>query len=822
MKCSRLFVFLLFLLSFVSVHGQIQTTEGTDFWFSFIENSTIDSSSYSIYVVSRSPSHGTITCSNSTWSHTFDITPDQFTVVQIPKEQLSFVENQIDSCSFHVVTDAPISLFAVNYIDGSCGVTNIIPTPAVANDYMLQSYHSNSYNGIEVFRIISLQNNTLVHINRPNQAIQTIVLQQGETYYSTDRSELSGTKIWTDCDKKLAVFQGCKCACIPSGSSACDIIFEEAIPTRYWGKSFALTSSYSRSKDRFIVTALLNHTHLYLNDDIIDLQSGESYEFELTDSLPALFLFSNYPICVIQYETGASYGGLNGDPSSSVIHPLEEGTTSLNFVTFSTIRVRHCYVNIVTNSQNINHIYLDSVLLPQSVFRSIPNSNNYVYARVPISFGAHNIYSDYGLFGAHVYGLGDSESYAFSAGSSIDPINPLVYVNGQISNSLDSNITFCQFEDIVFSSSCFDPVTISVYWDFDDGTSYIGQSAHHSYSVAGHYDVTVSFIKPDNCYLADTSIITFPLNISKIDTTSFDTVVCSSTCVWNDSAYFQEGSYFNSFSVEGRRCDSIAQMNILRIGALPSPSIHDTFNCQLNTYTIQAFGLGDSYHWNSEPFNPELEGHRYDSILVLAASQDYLYQLVSYYYPDSSCIDTVSVSTVAGSPLKAHIKLSSSVVTPDNLDITITDDGYGASLREWLLNGVSYGSEPGFLYRYPFPTDSVAVFLHVFNEHNCSDCDSVLIKLNNNSLFVPNIITPSNPTNAVFRVEGSDIMDGEIWIFDRSGRLIWHTSDISNTWDATYHGKPVSGGTYVYTISYRHSFEHSTLLRKTGTLTIVR
>lgn len=392
MKCSRLFVFLLFLLSFVSVHGQIQTTEGTDFWFSFIENSTIDSSSYSIYVASRSPSHGTITCSNSTWSHTFDITPDQFTVVQIPKEQLSFVENQIDSCSFHVVTDAPISLFAVNYIDGSCGVTNIIPTPAVANDYMLQSYHSNSYNGIEVFRVISLQNNTLVHIDRPNQAIQTIVLQQGETYYSTDRSELSGTKIWTDCDKKLAVFQGCKCACIPSGSSACDIIFEEAIPTRYWGKSFALTSSYSRSKDRFIVTALLNHTHLYLNDDIIDLQSGESYEFELTDSLPALFLFSNYPICVIQYETGASYGGLNGDPSSSVIHPLEEGTTFLNFVTFSTIRVRHCYVNIVATSQNINHIYLDSVLLPQSVFRSIPNSNNYVYARVPISFGAHNIY----------------------------------------------------------------------------------------------------------------------------------------------------------------------------------------------------------------------------------------------------------------------------------------------------------------------------------------------------------------------------------------------------------------------------------------------
>ena len=91
-----------------------------------------------------------------------------------------------------------------------------------------------------------------------------------------------------------------------------------------------------------------------------------------------------------------------------------------------------------------------------------------------------------------------------------------------------------------------------------------------------------------------------------------------------------------------------------------------------------------------------------------------------------------------------------------------------------------------------------------------------------NSLHVPNIITPALRTNNVFQVQGVSIMDGEIWILNREGLLLWHTDNINDTWDATRDGTPLPQGTYVYTIRYRRVPDPGVWLRKTGTVTVIR
>jgi gliding motility-associated-like protein len=49
-------------------------------------------------------------------------------------------------------------------------------------------------------------------------------------------------------------------------------------------------------------------------------------------------------------------------------------------------------------------------------------------------------------------------------------------------------------------------------------------------------------------------------------------------------------------------------------------------------------------------------------------------------------------------------------------------------------------------------------------------------------------------------MEGVDVYDFELLIFNRWGETIWESHDITARWDGTYGGKIVQQGTYTWVI----------------------
>lgn len=831
---KRNIILLLFTLLAGFVRAQIMTTEGTDFWFTYLPNAEFQTQTstvtHSVLISGNTYTTGTIEKADHSWSTTFSVAPGTVATVVIPESEITLQKETVDYCSFHVTSADPISLYASNYRDYSYDVTNVLPTQTNGNRYVLQSYKSES--NTSDFRIVALTDSTNVFINMPEASTgniepnvtKVITLHQGQTYLVSSEEDISGTEVRTDCNHAIAVFVGAEVANIPLGAWTADHIFEQAVPTVFWGKKFALISSVSREHDIYKITALQNNTYVYVGQEIYELNARESVEFDVrSDSVESVFVISTKPICVYAYETGYSYGGFYGDPSSAIVHPLEQGISSISFATYNRNANAHHYVNIVTKSDNVTHVFLDGTQINALDFHEIPNSGGYVTARKQILHGSHHLYSDHGQFCANVYGLAHAESYAYSAGSSLDFINQRIYINGYALEQIDSNTRFCLLDNIDFYATCFAPDNTSITWDFGNGRGGTGPHVNYTFTEPGIYMVTVSFEYQDECSDLHTRVDTIPIHIYDQPSHWIDTVVCSGECEWQGETYHELGTYSKLFHVSDDVCDSIVYLNVLKIGDLPSPSLDFEYDCISNLLTLSASGVSDSYYWISNPYNAQLQGHESDSIIVVSNDFDCQYSLVSYYYPDSSCIDTVSMDIIKVQPdvLQAKFSASPSVVTLDNNAVLLTDLSVGHSSRTWYVDGEDYGNQPSFILDYPISRDSSVVKLIISSDLGCLDSAYKVLYLDSRQLFVPNIIMPNSDNNNLFKVMGTNILEGEIWIFDRYGSQVWHTDNINDSWDASSYYGHVKGSTYVYTIRYRFVTEPNNWLRQTGTVTVV-
>lgn len=70
---------------------------------------------------------------------------------------------------------------------------------------------------------------------------------------------------------------------------------------------------------------------------------------------------------------------------------------------------------------------------------------------------------------------------------------------------------------------------------------------------------------------------------------------------------------------------------------------------------------------------------------------------------------------------------------------------------------------------------------------------------------MPNVILPNddNLVNREFKVYANGpVTSYRLCIYNRRGAMVFETTDINSSWDATYKGTPVAGGTYVYVVQY--------------------
>ena len=623
------FILLVILLSILSIEKTCaQSTVGTDFWVSFLPTYIENDHTFSLIVTGPRQCAGTITNPNTNWSRSFSVSPGRITTVTLPSNQVhEYCSDCISNIGLHVVTTDSISLYASNFQFYSFDVTNVLPKESLGCDYVIQTYPSEllsqTYtNGYSEFNIIATENNTLVNITLACNSLNghyanqpfSVTLDAGECYQilSAANNNLSGTIIHADDSKKISVFSGNPIVDIPSGDYCCaDCIVEQLMPIGCWGKQFVVTGSKMRSNDIVRITALNDNCQIWKNGSLLNtINARQTYQFEMTASTPALFLETSEPASVFLYFTSADYGGNNGDPSMVIISPIEQKINNVTFGTFNSGASQHHYVNVVTDTNLKSYMRLDGNSI-SSQFTTVPGNSDYSYARIQISHGSHTLTNVVGGFIAHVYGLGEYESYAYSVGSMAISLTSQLTANGQFAIDFPNGFFVCEDTSVDFELYLnYNPSL--VLWNFGDGTTGSGEPITHTYNEPGDYTVSCDVYRSEEGQNILESTLTSQLHVGSPYQGEITENQCDSY-TWNGATYTQSGDYvFEGQSAFG--CDSIVTLHL---------TINPSKTTQLNISACESYEwYGETYTQSGTYEHIEQTSEGCDSTIVLNLTID--------------------------------------------------------------------------------------------------------------------------------------------------------------------------------------------------------
>ena len=524
MKPLRILLTLFFacLFALPASFSQNTSTQGKEFWLSFMHNGFRDHSLggwviNQVLISAKRDCTGSVSNPLTGWSQEFSIRANNITTIEIPEEQGYHNSNQhelILEKGIKVQASDTISVYCTNIAYVSFDASFVLPIESLGDEYIIQSYDqsragsANAYvynNETSAFVIVATEDNTEIDItpsvrtlggHAANQTF-TVTMHAGETYHVrserlTDRPiDLSGTHILAHDCKKIAVFNGNTVTCIPiDQGNGYDHVFEQAMPLRSWGKNFVVTCSRNRRRDFIKITSSANENIITMNGEPIDtLMAYQSLTFPMLEAEGSCYLQATQPSAVYLYNN-SSYDRYLGDPSMVWIAPVEQRINDVTFSTFDhpNIEIETHSVNIIVNTEDIAKVYFDGTLIPPLSFRRVNGNNEYSYARMDISHGVHRITCENG-FNAHVYGFGDAKGYAYLVGSNAKNLSSSLTINNEAILP-DEIYPFCAHHEITF----FADINYSDYnliWDFGDGNTSTENPVIHTYIEPRIYNASL-------------------------------------------------------------------------------------------------------------------------------------------------------------------------------------------------------------------------------------------------------------------------------------------------------------------------------------------
>ncbi|MBQ0153971.1 MAG: hypothetical protein KBS70_04205, partial [Bacteroidales bacterium] len=139
MKQKSIYILLFLLLSSPLLSHAAQTTEGTEFWLTFMNNGQMFAFDtglhFKLIVSSRQKGHMTVTNPQTGWSNTLSVTTNQIGEMVIPNEQAyTYAAEIVENHGLQVTATVPISLYASNYHEYTYDATIVLPTTALGKD----------------------------------------------------------------------------------------------------------------------------------------------------------------------------------------------------------------------------------------------------------------------------------------------------------------------------------------------------------------------------------------------------------------------------------------------------------------------------------------------------------------------------------------------------------------------------------------------------------------------------------------------------------------------------------------------------------------
>ena len=384
--------------------------------------------------------------------------------------------------------------------------------------------------------------------------------------------------------------------------------------------------------------------------------------------------------------------------------------------------------------------------------------------------------------------------------------------NGQCRDSVSRTITVNRLRDTIVDTFCI-------------GGSYY-------YANRGFYQSGLYLI-PDGCWTHY-----LQLEQTQYFDEGIEVVACESDgYMMGDRVFDSSGVYeVHLRSVEG--CDSLYTMTL---SLRPSPLADYTIKrvCSATPYYYLdgqysdadseyveagsvAFVGSDSllYRWSASSGITRLPYLDSNGMVRFDATRDAIYYLQLQYLDSPACPLTDTIELQQLKELVADLEVTPSWLSYDKLEVTALDRSRFATLHRWLVDGIDQGEEgPVFHFVASPDSDSVRVGIAASND-NCTDTAEKVIPVLRYMLLFPNVFTPNLEINSCFGPTGFNVRDYELWVFDRRGALVFHSTAMEDTWDGTSGGRPCRQEAYAYICHY--TTPTNDRLTTTGVVTLLR
>ena len=256
---------------------------------------------------------------------------------------------------------------------------------------------------------------------------------------------------------------------------------------------------------------------------------------------------------------------------------------------------------------------------------------------------------------------------------------------------------------------------------------------------------------------------------------------------------------------------------------LVKPDLHTSKErmCVGDSVTLTA-GRAAYFDWTSNPPDPYLNAQSTESEIVVSPEVTTVYSVVGHGTNGCSATPLSQKITVYPWPIQ-HIKLTPDYIDSENPSVQFADLSEYGTTSLWNFGNGNTSTLRTVVFSFTdLSQDSILISLTTGNELGCTRDTSFYIPVGIFAVWFPNAFTPKLETNNIFKpYTANDLLDYELYIYDRSGILVFHTKDVESGWDGTYRGQQCKPGAYVYIANYRRNGVKTYLSQK-GTVNLIR
>ena len=276
-------------------------------------------------------------------------------------------------------------------------------------------------------------------------------------------------------------------------------------------------------------------------------------------------------------------------------------------------------------------------------------------------------------------------------------------------------------------------------------------------------------------------------------------------------------------------CDSVMAIRLTQM-ARPYLQITDSINCEYRKFILSIVTDVPYLQWtdNHNSLHSNL------ATIEVSPTENTTYEAYVDYHETPLCPLRESISVRPVIVPQAVMRVIPDALQYDAMEIEAYDLSSIAPysihpsdddvwMRSWYVNEVLQDETGNNLHYIAGPdSDTLSVVLRVFNGQ-CVDTALRLIPINRVSLYIPNVFTPTQETNNRFFIVGKGILEANLYIYNREGLLVYHTTDITQGWDGrTNGGITCPQGSYVWKLIYSAIDRPAAKRTEVGTVLLLR